>query len=419
MSQSKTLQKTIRLPQLVALYIGAVVGSGVLLVPGLAAEIAGPASLIAWGIMALLVLPMGLTMGLLSARFPHAGGVSHFVTRAFGERWGALVGWFFLLSVPLGVPINGLTASGYLAAAMHLSDVQQALVAGVIMLVALGTNWLGMKVAGQVQVAVVAAIVVVLVAAFAGSVPNWDVVHLQPFMPHGWWSVGEVAAILFWCFIGWEAVSHLSEEFVDPERTAVRGVLLAVGAVGVLYLMAAVATVATGSYGGTDTVAALSRVIQQILGPFGGILAAVTAVFICTATAIAYTGAASRVALALARQGQAPRQFGQIDEKRNTPSGALYFLGACYLIVLVLYANGLISIKALIQLPNATFIATYLGGCLAAVRLLHDSKWGLRCAWISLLMTLAVYPFLGWMGLYPVVIGAAVLLFSKKGNALA
>lgn len=419
MSSSTTLQKTIRLPQLVALYIGAVVGSGVLLVPGLAAEIAGPASLIAWGIMALLVLPMGLTMGLLSARFPNAGGVSHFVTRAFGKRWGALVGWFFLCSVPLGVPINALTASGYLAAALHLTDVQQALVAGVIVLIALGTNFLGMKVAGQVQVAVVAAIVIVLVGAFAGSVPHWEAGTLHPFLPHGWWSVGEVAAILFWCFIGWEAVSHLSEEFVDPEKTAIRGVLLAVGVVGVLYLMAAVATVLTGSYGGVDTVASLSRVIQQILGPVGGVLAAITAVFICTATAMAYTGAASRVGLALAREGQAPRALARIHKTRHTPTGSLLFLGVCYAIVVTLYANGLISIKALIQLPNATFVATYLGGCLAGVRLLGDHKWGLRCAWISLLMTCAVYPFLGWMGLYPVLIGIAVWLFSKKGTPLA
>jgi len=87
--------KTIGLPQAVALYVGAVLGSGVLLVPGLAAEIAGPASLLAWGLMTLLVLPMALVMGLLSARFPNAGGVAYFVSRAFGTKAGALTGWFF------------------------------------------------------------------------------------------------------------------------------------------------------------------------------------------------------------------------------------------------------------------------------------------------------------------------------------
>ncbi|MGZ4123146.1 MAG: amino acid permease, partial [Tumebacillaceae bacterium] len=146
---SGQLKKTIKLPQLVALYVGAVLGSGILLVPGLAAEMAGPASLIAWGIMTLLVLPMGLTMGLLSARHPSAGGVSHFVTLAFGERWGSLIGWFFLLSPPIGVPICGMTAAGYVGAAFGLGMKGQIVVAALVLLVALLTNWFGMQVAGQ------------------------------------------------------------------------------------------------------------------------------------------------------------------------------------------------------------------------------------------------------------------------------
>ena len=54
----------------VALYAGAVLGSGVLVIPAVAAELAGPASLVAWGAMTLLTLPLALTMSLLSARFP-------------------------------------------------------------------------------------------------------------------------------------------------------------------------------------------------------------------------------------------------------------------------------------------------------------------------------------------------------------
>lgn len=423
MQQQTQLKKTIRLPQAVALYVGAVLGSGVLLVPGLAAEMAGPASLLAWGLMALMTLPMGLTMGLLSARFPSSGGVASFVARAFGEKWGAIVGWFFLLSVPIGGPITVLTASGYLGAAFDWGIQAQVLVGAVLLLVALVTNWVGMHVAGQVSVAVVAAIITVMVVAFFGAVPQFDAAQMTPFLPHGWWSVGEVASILFWCFIGWEAISHLSEEFVDVEKTAIRGVLVAVVVVSTLYLMAAVATVLTGSYGGADSVAALSRVIQGVFGPIGGAIAAVMALFICTATAIAYTGAASRVGMALAQKGQAPRFLAVMHRKWNTPQGALLFLAGCYVAVLLLYVTGSVSLKALIQLPNATFIGTYLGGCLAGVKLLRDHKTGVRCAWISLVMTLAVVPFLGWVGLYPLVIGAVVLWAGnrqeKRGRGLA
>lgn len=74
MKENKSLQRNIGMPQAIALYIGAVLGSGVLIVPGLAAEMAGPASLLAWGFMTLLILPLALSMGLLSAKFPNAGG---------------------------------------------------------------------------------------------------------------------------------------------------------------------------------------------------------------------------------------------------------------------------------------------------------------------------------------------------------
>lgn len=88
-------QEILSLPQIVALYVGAVVGSGILLIPGLTAELAGPASILAWLVMSILVLPMAITMGLLSARHPHSGGVSHFVRLAYGDRFGNAVGWFF------------------------------------------------------------------------------------------------------------------------------------------------------------------------------------------------------------------------------------------------------------------------------------------------------------------------------------
>lgn len=225
-------------------------GSGILIVPGLAAHIAGPASLLSWGLMTLLVLPMALVMGLLSARYPDAGGVSSFVSRAYGTKAGTLVGWFFLMSVPKGAPVAALTGAGYMTAAFGLGDGTRIVIAALMLAVSLFINVFGMKLAGSVQIIVVSAIVLVLILAISGSFPHMEARHFTPFMPEGWISVGQSAAILFWCFIGWEAVSHLSEEFVDPKRAAVQGVTVAAIIVGVLYFLTALATVGTHSYGG-------------------------------------------------------------------------------------------------------------------------------------------------------------------------
>jgi amino acid efflux transporter len=398
------LKSTIGLPQAVALYIGAVLGSGVLLVPGLAAEIAGPASLLAWGLMTLLVLPLALSMGLLSAKFPNAGGVSHFVTMAFGPRAGSLVGWFFLMSVPIGAPVAALTGAGYMTAAMGWSDSSRVALAAGMLAVGLLTNLIGMKVAGQVQIAVVLAIVAVLTLAIIGAAPNIESGNFTPFMPHGWISVGRAAAILFWCFIGWEAVSHLSEEFLDPQKAAVKGVTIAAVIVGILYFLTAFATVGTHSYQAAGSDASLVLVISKLLGRWGALLAGLTGVFICTATIIAYTGATSRLAYALARQGDAPGWMGVLSKTYATPTGGIGFLSLCFLAVLSLYASGAVSLTTLIQFPNATFILTYLGGCAAGIRLLKGNAWGVGISWLSFLLTAAIFPFVGWAVLYPLVI---------------
>ncbi|MEK3785541.1 amino acid permease [Paenibacillus sp. FSL K6-1230] len=407
-SQSKLLHKTIGMPQAIALYISAVLGSGILLVPGLAAEVAGPASLAAWGLMIVLILPMALSMGLLSAKYPNAGGVSHYVTLAFGERAGALIGWFFLMSVPIGAPVAALTGAGYLTAALGLGERARITIAAITIVVALLINWIGMKLAGRIQVAVVLSITAVLLFTFIAAIPYMSVEHLTPFAPHGWTSVGQAGALLFWCFIGWEAVSHLSEEFKDPQRAAIRGVTIAALLVGVLYFMTALATVATNSYIIAGSDASLIWIISQPLGIYGAVLTGATGLFICMATIIAYVGASSRVAYALARQGAAPGWMGKLSSKYLTPIGALGFLSLCFILVMFLYGSGLVSLTTLIQLPNASFILTYLGGCAAGVRLLKGNRFGQWISGISFVATAVVFPFTGWAMLYP---GVVLLVF--------
>ncbi|RNB91128.1 amino acid permease [Brevibacillus fluminis] len=413
-AQPISLQKTLSLPQIVSLYIGAVIGSGILLIPGLAAEMAGPASIVAWVVMSLLVIPMAVTMGLLSASHPSAGGVSHFVRLAYGDRFGNLVGWFFLLSVPIGAPILAVTGARYIAVLFQLSDLQVYGIAALILLAVLVMNWVGLHVAGKIQTIVVALILAILILAIIAALPHTSAVNFTPFAPNGWFSVFQAAGLLFWCFIGWEAVTHLSEEFVEPEKNAIRGVVWSAGLVALLYFGIAFATVATHSYGNGLSEASLSVMIQLSLGPVGGWIVGFTALFICIATANAYVGAASRIAYALANEGSAPRWFGILHTKYRTPIGGLGFLTLCFLIVLTVLWSGTVSLAQLIQLPNATFFATYIGGCLAGVRLLKQNRFGRISAWISLIVTLGLYPFLGWSALYPVVILILYMVWKRK-----
>lgn len=395
---------TIALPQVVAFYVGAVLGSGILILPGLAAETSGPASLLAWLLMSILGMPMALVMGLLAAKYPDSGGVSYFVTKAFNPHLGSLVGWFFLLSVVAGAPVLALTGSGYLCASIGLDDSYRLILAIAILFVGIIANYAGVKITGRLQVLVVLTTIVILAVTIIGSIQKIEAINFTPFMPHGWQSVGHSMSIIFWCFIGWEAVSHISAEFVNPERDAIIGTIIADIVISIVYFLTAFVVVGTGSFGHGVSDVSLIQIIKISFGKYSALIAGIAALFVCVAPAIAYIGAASRLACSLSMNGYAPNQFSILSKKYQSPLGGLLFLSVCFTVLLIIYSSGMMSISTLIQMPNATFILTYIGGSASGIVLLKNNKLGLIVSIVSLLLTVITFIFVRWAVLYPVVI---------------
>jgi len=397
-----TERSSLRLHHIVALYVGSVLGCGVLILPGLSAEIAGPGSLLSWIFIIVLAFPMALTMGFLSARFPNDGGVSYFVTLAFNEQLGALIGWFFLVSGIIGVPILALTGAGYIAAAYGLSEAVRILIAISIILGGLFLNYIGMRVSSQVQIIVVLGTICILLGACIGSYRIVDPSHFTPLIPHGWMSIGYAATLLFWSYIGWEAVTHIAEEFEDPKRDVVRGTIIASIIIGSLYLLTAYVVVGTHMYGPGISDVSLVYLIEKSFGQSGMILTGMAGLFVCLAPSISYIGAASRLSYSLAVTGYAPSFLARLSKRYYTHIGGLIFLAGCFSVIFILYSTGLISLAFLIQLPNSTFILTYIGGCAAGMVLLKDSRCALFMSGISLILTSCILLFISWAILFPI-----------------
>ncbi|PWR76223.1 APC family permease [Methanospirillum stamsii] len=399
-----TDRSLLRLHHIVALYIGAVLGCGILILPGLAAEIAGPASLISWGFIILLALPMALCMGMLSARFPNDGGVSYFVTLAFNEKIGSLIGWFFLVSTIIGVPVLALTGAGYIAFAFGLEESFRIGIAVAILCFGIFLNYVGMRVTSQVQITVVLATICILVGAILGSFRSVDPINFVPFIPEGWMSIGYATTLLFWSYIGWEAVTHVAEEFENPMRDVVRGTIIASIIIGLLYFLTAYVVVGTHAYGPGMSDVSLLYLIETSFGTYGSVITGITGLFVCLAPTISYIGAASRLGYSLAVTGYAPSFLARLSPKYYTQVGGLIFLSLCFFSIIGLYRTEYLPLAFLIQLPNATFILTYIGGSAAGLVLLKDSKIALLLSGISLVLTACVFCFVSWAVLFPVAI---------------
>ncbi len=121
MPDAPALKKAIKLRHAVALYVSSVLGSGVLVLPGLAAQLAGPASLVAWGVLALASYPFAFTFASLSSRNPESGGIYGFAKESFGLPAAVVSGWLFAFWYITGGPAVTLIAASYLAYAFPMS----------------------------------------------------------------------------------------------------------------------------------------------------------------------------------------------------------------------------------------------------------------------------------------------------------
>ncbi|HXW36552.1 MAG TPA: amino acid permease [Nitrososphaerales archaeon] len=407
------MQRVITLRYAVAMYISSVLGSGILVVPGLAAAVAGPASILAWILLALASYPFAYTFARLSARRPESGGIYSFALESFGHTASSAVAWLFVAWEVLGAPAATLAAASYLASAFPLSRPEIFAVAIVILSLGFGINYLGIKLSGRVQLATVVSIVGVLFFAVLTSVSRVSASNLTPFFPHGVLSVGVASALIVWCFLGYENVSNVAEEFKDPKRDFHRSVLISVVLVSVLYLAVAFVIVGTGVYRTGSGVTPFANMTEGIFGRSGAAVVSILAVFIIFGTVNAYTAGFGRVAYAAAREGDLPKQLAVLDKKTGTPRRALLALYSLAMVSFVGFYLLSVNIETAFLATSGAAIFAYIIGSLAGMKLLKEN--GIRRALpvISLVVSVLILPFIGTLLVYSVVIVVLGVLASR------
>src|SRR2546421_8738212 len=321
-----SLRKAVTMRYAVALYMSSVLGSGVLVLPGLAAQIAGPASLLAWLLLSLASYPLGYTFASLSARKPESGGVYSFARESFGLQMADAVGWLFIVWYITGAPVVTVIAASYLSYAIPLTKTMIYVVAALIILGTFLINYRGIVISGKVQLAVIVAIVGLLLTAVIASVPLVRVENFTPFFPYGVLSIGVAAALIFWSYLGYENASNVAEEFKNPERDFHRSIILSVVVISALYLSVAIATVGTRAYTAGGSVAPFAAILSNALGVYGAVGTAILAVIIIFGTMNAYTTGISRVIYATAKDGGLPRLLDRINPKTQVPDRSLMLL---------------------------------------------------------------------------------------------
>ncbi|BBH66984.1 amino acid permease [Actinoplanes sp. OR16] len=389
-----------------ALSVGAVLGTGLISLPALAAEVAGPASLVAWLALIVLSAPLAWTFAALGARYPDSGGVSTYARLAFGPRVAAAVGWCFYFAVPLGAPVAAAFTGGYVADVVGGGWTTEFVTFLAIVGTAYTMNWFGLRISGRVQLVLSASLAALLVVTVVAALPHARWTNLEPFAPHGWSGIGAAAAILVWGFAGWEALSSLSAEYRNPQRDVPRATMIAVALVGVLYLaVAAVSVLALGpALAGSR--APLADLLAIGVGGPVRIVTAVVAVVLTLGAVNAYYAGASRLGAALAAEGALPsRVFG-------TQRRSMTFILAGSIVAALLR----LDLNTAALLVTGCFTLVYVIGTAAALRLLPGA--GQRVvAGVAFVAVVALLWLNGWPALLSLAIAAGAVVYQSVRSA--
>jgi APA family basic amino acid/polyamine antiporter len=375
------LKRTLGQLDLVMLGIGAVIGAGIFSSIGTAAvgEVApdgtvvrygaGPALVLSFALLGAVCALAGLCYAELTALIPIAGSAYTYAYATLGELVAWIIGWDLILEYAVGNVAVAIAWSGYFASFLRVFGVEfpfwlshsirdvlhsypdrlgeLPVVAGLpiainlpgILIVGLIT-WLlviGIKESARANNAMVVLKLLVL-ALFVGVGALYvDPANWHPFAPNGWRGIHQGAAIVFFAYIGFDAVSTAAEETKDPQRNMPRGILWSLAICTVIYVI--VGAVATGlvpyqQLKGSDP---LARAFEIAGLGWGQAIIALGAIISMTAVLLVFQMGQPRIFYSMSRDGLLPKWFSKVHPKFQTPhvttilTGLVVALGATIL----------------------------------------------------------------------------------------
>jgi APA family basic amino acid/polyamine antiporter len=355
------LKKNLSAFDLAALGIGSVVGTGIFVATGQGAHLAGPGVLLSFIIAAVTCGFCALTYSELACMFPVAGSTYSYSYVAFGEVIAWIIGWDLMLEYLVSA---SAVASGWSGIFMGLLDsaglklpkalLTTPLAGGIIdlpaVIITLLITWvlyIGIRESAKINNIIVVIKVAVILLFIVLGVRHVSLANLKPLMPFGWKGVMAGAAIIFFAYIGFDAVSTAAEETKNPKRDVPLGLMLCLGVVIVLYV--AVAFVLTGIVPFKEIVVdnALPGALASIGIRWGGALVATGAIIGMVSTLLVTLYGQIRIFMVMARDGLLPAAFSKIHPKHRTPHICTWITGVATALI-----AGLFPLPMIINLCN-------------------------------------------------------------------
>ncbi len=309
--------------------IGAMIGSGIFVLPGLAFEVGGPTMILAYLVAGMIVLPAALAQSEMATAMPRAGGAYLYIDLAMGPMMGTIAGFgvWFSLVFKSAFALDGLGL--YLGLFTSVDELTLALIIGALLVI---INLVGIKESGSIQAVLVTVVFVILILFIGGGATFVDSANYHPFFPAGVGGLLATAALVFVSYAGVTKVASVAEEVSNPARTIPVAIITSL--LVMMFVYPAVTYVMVGVTPPeilAGDLTPLATATAQLFPDWTVTVVAVIGVLALASMANAGLLASSRYPFAMARRRLVPSIFATIGKRSGTPSAAVVLTGGTVL----------------------------------------------------------------------------------------
>ena len=403
MAQNSGLTRNLSAFDLVFLGIGSVIGTGIFVLTGVGAALyAGPGISLSFVLASIACAFAGLAYAEYASMVPVAGSAYAYTYASLGEFLAFIVGWNLILEYTVTCStvaagwsgyVVGLLASGGIDLPVAFTKVPEE--GGIINVPAiLITMFLcillvrGTKETVMINRILVFVKLAVIVIFFVLAVPNVDPTNWDPFLPYGTQGISAGAAIVFFAYIGFDAVATSAEEAKNPSRDLPIGILGSLGVCAILYFFVAIVLTGVVPYTDLNNAEPVAYALRVIGYPIGSAIVAVGAICGITTVLLVLLYGQARIFFALSRDGMIPAGICKVHKLYRTPY--LVTIGGCILVSVI---AGFAPIHLIAEMANiGTLSAFFIAGFgVLYLRIKRpDIKRGFKCPAIYFVAPMAM-----------------------------
>ena len=448
----RQLKRSLSWPHLMALGVGAIVGTGIYTLIGQGADRAGPAVILSFVIAGVVCACAALAYAEMSTLMPASGSAYTYTYAVLGEGLAWIVGWSLILEYTVVCSVVAVGWSGYATGFMASLGVHLplALTAGpgggrivnlpavLITFVVAGLLAAGTRESATVNALLVALKIAALAVFVAIALPHFDAANFHPFMPYGFGShetaglqrgVMGAAALIFFAFYGFDAVSTAAEEAKNPGRDLTIGIVGSMVVCTVLYMLIAAAALGAMPFGVfAKSAEPLALILRSIHAPGAARIIAAAAVVALPTVILAFLYGQSRIFFVMARDGLLPRVLASVNARTHTPVAMTLFTA-----IVVGIVAGVFQLGQIAEVANSGTLAAFVAvsACMLVLRRTDPDRprvFRAPLAWLlgPIAIVGCIYLFFSLARLTQVafliwnVIGVGVyLLYSRRKSLLA